>query len=172
VVDPHSRAVAAIEALHASDHGIVLAVTGGGASAITDLLSVPGASRTVLEISVPYAEASLADLLGEPPGQAVSVDTARAMASACLRRAVSLAQREQFDGPVAGVACTAAIVSDRPKRGEHRAHVAVATAPGVATYSITLDKGARDRTGEDRVVAAAILRAVASWAGIAAPLPV
>lgn len=31
------------------------------------LLSVPGASRTVLDIRVPYNRASLADLLGHAP---------------------------------------------------------------------------------------------------------
>jgi nicotinamide mononucleotide (NMN) deamidase PncC len=31
------------------------------------LLSVPGASRTVLDIRVPYSRASLADMLGAAP---------------------------------------------------------------------------------------------------------
>lgn len=164
--------VEAVEALHASEHRIVLAVRGGGVAAVTDLLGVAGASRTVLEVSVPYAEAALSELVGGVPAQAVSVDTARAMATACLERARDLVRREGIDVPVAGVACTAAIASDRPKRGDHRAHIAVASVAGVATYSLTLDKGARDRAGEDRVVADVILRAVATWAGVEAPLPV
>ncbi|MFT5530971.1 MAG: nicotinamide mononucleotide (NMN) deamidase PncC [Candidatus Poriferisodalaceae bacterium] len=155
---------ALVAQLHDAPLSLVLAVTGGGVAAIGDLLAVPGASRTVLEVSVPYAEQALSDLIGESPEQAVSSDTARAMAVACLKRAQHLGS-----GEVAGVGCTAALVTDRPKRGDHRAHVCVATSTNVATWSITLDKGRRDRTGEDRVVADLVLRAIAMAAGVEGP---
>jgi nicotinamide mononucleotide (NMN) deamidase PncC len=124
---------------------LVLAVTGGGVAAIGDLLTVPGASRTVLEAAVPYAETALEALLGGPAGQATSAETAAAMAVACRRRAAALADA---GASVAGVACTAALVSDRPKRGEHRAHVGLCRDGETAqVWSLVLDKGARDRAG-------------------------
>ena len=136
----------------------VIMVTGGGTSALTWLLSVPGASNTVIEAVVPYSAASLADLLGREPAQTVSKETARSMAGAAYRRALSLRK----DGTsVAGIACTATIATDRPKRGEHRCHVAAWTAGGVATYSLRLGKGLRDRAGEDAVVGSVVVTALA-----------
>ncbi|MDA3040028.1 MAG: hypothetical protein O3C27_10970 [Actinomycetota bacterium] len=153
-----------VAAIHGTPWLIVLAVAGGGNAAITDLLDVPGASRTLLEVRVPYAHTAMVDLLGgEPPDGAVSQLTAEAMAVACLERARFLAP----DHPeLLGVACTAALVSDRPKKGEHRAHVAIASAAGVRHERVGLVKGALDRPGEDRVVADAILRRLAAASGL------
>lgn len=146
-----------VAAIHATDAKLVLVVAGGGNAAITDLLDVPGASRTVLEVVVPYAESAMAEFLGgSTPAGAVSGETARALATAALVRAERLAP----DDEVLGVACTATLVSDRPKKGDHRAHVAVASAAGVTDHRVDLVKGCLDRKGEDRVVADAVLNAV------------
>jgi nicotinamide mononucleotide (NMN) deamidase PncC len=162
-----------VEALHAAPTMVVVAVTGGGNALITDLLGVPGASRTVLEIRVPYAPGALADLVGVEvvrAAGAVSEEMAAAMASACLQRATDLAPSDQV--PVAGVAITAALASDRAKRGDHRAHIAIATreAAGEAAGEevrlhhrfVALTKGELDRQGEDRLVADAALDAIGS----------
>ena len=136
----------------------VVAITGGGASALTWLLNVAGASNTVLEAVVPYSAASLADQLGREPLQAVSKEAARSMAGKAYGRALSLRK----DGTsVAGIACTATIATGRPKKGEHRCHVAAWTAGGVTTYSLQLRKGLRDRVGEDAVVGSVIVKALA-----------
>jgi hypothetical protein len=152
--------------IHASPTMVVLAVTGGGVAAIVDLLAVPGASRTVLEASVPYAGAALADLVGAPVDQATSAATAAAMAEACRRRAEALGPGPPV--PVAGVACTAALVTDRPRRGEHRAHLAsAAVGAGTRLWTLALARGARDRTGEDRLVSDLVLAVVADACGLA-----
>ena len=152
-----------MRAVHGSDLQVVLAVTGGGVAVVGDLLGMPGASRTVLEVLVPYAEASLADLVGSRPEQATSDSTARLMAEACLVRARDLAAP---DTEVAGVACTAALATDRPKRGDHRAYVAVAYRGGLVERFVGLDKGELDRAGEDRVVSDVILDLIAEVAGV------
>lgn len=166
-----------VEAIHATDTKLVLAVAGGGNAVITDLLDVPGASRTILEVRVPYADAALADLLasnhqevtGAEQG-AVSRHTAEAMAAACLSRAQDLAPEDR----VIGVACTAALVTDRPKQGDHRAHVAVASEPEAGREllyrHVGLDKGRLDRAGEDRVVADVVLDVIAVACGLSSPL--
>ena len=136
----------------------VITVTGGGSSALAWLLSVPGASNTVIEAVVPYSAASLAKLLGREPAQAVSKETARTMAEAAYRRALSL---RKDSTPVAGIACTAAIATDRPRRGGHRCHVAAWSAGGVTTYSLRLRKGLRDRAGEEAVVGSLVVKALA-----------
>ncbi len=136
----------------------VVAITGGGAGALAWLLGVPGASNTVLEAVAPYSTASLADLLGRHPDQSVSADTARSMAEAAYRRALSLRKDAV---PVAGIACTASIATSRPRRGGHRCHAASWSSGGVRTYSLRLSKGSRDRAGEDAVVSALVIRAMA-----------
>jgi len=158
-----------VAAIHAAPARVVIAVTGGGSGAIGRLLQVPGASRTVLEAAVPYSAAALADWLGGPPDQACSAETARAMAMAAFLRACRL---DDLRAPLAGVACTASLASDRPKRGPHRAHLAVQTAATTVARSIELTKGARTRPQEERLVSGLILGAVAEACGIERRLPV
>src|SRR5215471_6186361 len=112
--------VSLITRIHASPTMVVLVVTGGGAQALADLLAVPGASRTVLEALVPYSERSLAEFLGTLPEQLVSVETASALAQTAYQRALRLRTEEAV--PLIGLSCTATLVTDRPKRGAHRAH--------------------------------------------------
>ena len=87
---------------------LVLATTGGGSRAISRLLTVPGASRSVLEAIVPYAEPALARFLGGKPDQYCSPATARAMAMAAYRRALDYA-----DSPAmaVGLGCTAGLAT-------------------------------------------------------------
>ena len=117
----------------------------GGAGFLSEMLGEAGASRTVLEAKVPYAAASLAELLGGQPEQACSGATARAMAMAALQRALQLALKAEpsavgdADAPPAdahaapsadqlfGFAATASLATDRAKRGPCRAHIAVQT---------------------------------------------
>ena len=152
-----------IRQIHASPAQAVIVVTGGGAQAIAWLLTVPGASRTVLEVLVPYSERALADFLGDRPRQVASVETAEAMSRQAYRRAVELADS---DGPMVGIGCTAAIATDRPKRGAHRVHVARCTSDSVVTYSLDFTKNLRDRAGEDTLAGLLVVRALAEASGV------
>ena len=153
-----------IDQIHDSSLSIVIAATGGGVASISDLLLVPGASRTVIEAFVPYSFAALSHLIGYPPDQAVSEEVAKQMALACLRRAEELAEGNT---PVAGVACTAALVTDRQRRGDNRAHIAVATSEGLALTNIALEKDLNDRATEDRIVSDAVLGMIGNTAKVA-----
>ena len=146
------------EDLHAGGSMAAIALAGAGAQSVSWLLGVPGASRTVLELHVPYATASLCEYLGHEPIQSASAETAREMAKVAYRRAVRLRPGEEH---VAGIACAAAIASDRPKRGDHRCHVCAWDAHGTTTYSLTLSKGARDRLQEDHIASLLVMRALA-----------
>jgi nicotinamide mononucleotide (NMN) deamidase PncC len=152
----------------ASGRQAVLAITGGGTGAIAELLRVPGGSRLLLEAVVPYDERSLGEFLGTAPEQACSGETAVAMAERARERAVALARPEAV--PI-GLGATASLVSDRPKQGDHRCHIAVATDAGTELVSIVLDKGRRDRPAEEDLVARAIVLCLARGCGVAAPSP-
>src|SRR4051812_47343200 len=139
-----------IPALHGSGRKAVLAITGGGSGAVGELLRVPGGSRLLIEAQIPYDENALAAFLGFAPAQACSADTAIAMAQGARARAARLVPPEteagaDLVGPnLVGLGATAALVSDRPRKGEHRFHIAFANAAGIAHCTGVLAKGRRD----------------------------
>ena len=157
-----------IAALHASGRKAALAITGGGSGAIGELLRVPGGSRLLIEAQVPYDTQALAAFLGFTPEQASSADTAIALARAAQARAAKLVPS---GSDVVGLGATAALVSDRPRRGEHRFHIAFANAAGIAHCTAVLAKGRRDRAAEEDLVARAIVLWLARGCDVAAPSP-
>jgi hypothetical protein len=70
-----------------------------------------------------------------------------------------------------GLGATAALVSDRPRRGEHRFHIAFANPAGIAHCTCVLAKGRRDRAAEEDLVARAIVLWLARACGVAAASP-
>ena len=154
-----------VKNLHDRPHRGVIYVTGGGSLVLSDLLCVPGASATLLEARIPYAEASLASLLGAPPERACSPETARDLAMCAFLRAQQLASTTN-DAETFGFAITASLSSTRPKRGGHRAHCALQTAARTHTTSLHLAKGARTRKGEERLLADVALAAMAEALGM------
>lgn len=157
-----------ISALHASGRKAALAITGGGSGAIGELLRVPGGSRLLIEAQVPYDEQALASFLGFSPAQACSSDTAIAMARSVRARAARLVPAGT---DLVGLGATAALVSDRPRKGEHRFHIAFANSAGVAHCTGVLAKGRRDRAAEEDLVSHAIILWLAYACEIAAPSP-
>jgi len=157
-----------ISTVHASGRKAALAITGGGSGAIGELLRVPGGSRLLIEAQVPYDSRALATFLGFAPEQASSADTAIAMARSVRARAAKLVPA---DTDLVGLGATAALVSDRPRRGEHRFHVAYANAAGIAHCTGVMAKGRRDRAAEEDLVSRAIVLWLARACGIAGPSP-
>lgn len=149
--------------IHSSGRQAVIAVTGGGSLAISDLLSVPGASAFLLEARVPYALPALTEWLGRAPEQSCSRETALAMSVVAYQRATQLLADPE---KAIGVSGTAALVSDRPKRGEHRAWLATHTANSTRLVGLSLSKGLRDRAAEERLVADALLGLLSETCGL------
>jgi len=152
-----------IQRIHDSSLQAALVVSGGGSQALAWLLAVPGASRTVLETTLPYSYVAFERFIGYRPDQFVCRPTAINLAKTVYRRARLLAAEGT---PSIGLACTATLVTDRPKRGQHRCEVAVRDEGGTTTYSLVLNKGGRDRTGEEAVVSRLILHALAQAGGV------
>jgi len=162
-----------ISALHASGRKAALAITGGGSGAVGELLRVPGGSRLLIEAQVPYDALALATFLGFAPAQACSSDTAIAMARSARARAARLVPSIDVGAgtDLVGLGATAALVSDRPRKGEHRFHIAFANSAGIAHCTCVLAKGRRDRAAEEDLVSRAIVLWLARACGIAAPAP-
>ncbi|MBQ7112249.1 MAG: hypothetical protein IJO06_13695, partial [Thermoguttaceae bacterium] len=224
--------LAAFLRLRATPWRHVFSITGGGSAFLSDYLSLPGASRSFLEATIPYSPEATNAFLGFRPENYSSEQTARLLASAALRRARTLADAEKANARAAsdaeksnknkkikeaerkaaptcqpstsnaerpvsvaknrsknqkikeavenarqnanerledaenfdlsafslvGVGATASLVSDRPKRGEHRIFCAVETLFETFSATLTLAKGARDRAAEERLAADFIL---------------
>lgn len=149
--------------LHARPHKAVVAAAGAGSSALSWLLGVEGASRTLLEAQVPYSRRAMVELVGTEPEQYVAPETARAMAKAAYRRGLVL---REDDSPIVGVACTAAIATDRTRRGEDRGCIAAWDAERVVTVSLTLEKGLRGRAGEEEVFSRMLLKVMGQAFGV------
>ena len=143
-----------VEAVHASPCLLVYEFAGAGSLALFWLHAVGGSSRTVLEATDRYSPASLD--VGDAP--AVAQETAQVMARRARERARALGADDRV---AMGVACTATIATDREKRGDHRAHIAVVSPGGARVSSLRLEKGRHDRLGEEEAVSRAVLGAIA-----------
>ncbi len=125
-----------IERILNSGFRAVLVTTGGGSSALNAILTTPGASRFVAEAHVPYSPEALERFLGEKPEHSVSPATAGKLASAAFK----------FQGSgfkFLSIACTAALQTDRERRGEDRAFICIKTAEGEKRYAIYFSKTSR-----------------------------
>ena len=155
-----------ISQIHDTPHKAVLAVSGAGTQAVAWVMGVAGASRTILEVVVPYGRLSMSGFLGFEPAQSAAAETARQMARAAYRKARAQLRDDSDNSPPLGLACAAAIATDRPRRGEHRAFVATWSEEGTTTYSLRFHKGLRDRGGEEQVVSRLIVSALAAASGL------
>jgi nicotinamide mononucleotide (NMN) deamidase PncC len=162
-----------IERIHTSGRQLVIAITGGGSQAIADLLTVSGASASVLEAVAPYSLAALKQWLGGTVDHACSERTARTMAMAAFDRARLLVGGVSDSDPrsLLGIGVTASLASTRPKHGPHRIHVAWQSAAATVAYSIELAKGHRTRAEEEAVASQLALHAVAEACGITSDPP-
>ena len=160
-----------ITAIHDAPVKACLVITGAGASAIAALFSLAGASRTIIDAQIPYARAALDRYVGSRAEQHVSASEAADMAIVAYQLAIDLSDRDYQRGLV-GLSCTAAIATDRMRRGENRAHIAWHDGERTTTYSIVMHKGERDRSGEEAVCRAIILNALGEACNVAPRVPI
>jgi len=146
-----------IEKVYSLDGQFSLAITGGGTSAIASLFGVAGASTTLLEATVPYHPAALGRFVSASSPQGCNTYTARAMAMA----AYSSAQNIRPGDHLIGVGCTAAIATNRARKGADRCHIAVQAAGFTSIYDIDLHKE-DDRTEQEAACRNAIIGAMAA----------
>lgn len=178
-----SRVEDLVTRIHATPHKSVLAYAGAGSQALAWLHGVGGSSRTILSAIDIYGSQSMRHLLGFMPAKFTSRRVARLMAAAAhdLARKYTLAAIDPATDPGSsepevtgaaatdpffGLGSTATIATDRTKRGDHRVATAVRDSFGTVRYALTLDKGARDRAGEEELVSLVMLRAVADACGV------
>lgn len=147
-----------VEAIHSSPTQAVLYLSGGASQVLGWLISVPGASNTVLEVVVPYSKMSMIHLLHKIPAQFCSQQTAQDMALLAYNHALKLSRPGSL---VLGVGFTGSLATTQPKLGDHRFHLSTRTADRLWVSTVTLSKGLRTREEEDKVSSHLLLKAMA-----------
>ncbi len=146
-----------ITAIHTAQRPTVITFAGAGSQALWWLHSVAGSSRTIVEAIDCYSPASMQSHIGYMPARFVSQQTAIDMAKSAYIRAIDLGYTNQ---PV-GLSCTATIATDRLKKGEHGCWVAVCDGQSMHSYGLILQKGLRDRVGEEAIISALMVQVLA-----------
>jgi nicotinamide mononucleotide (NMN) deamidase PncC len=125
-----------IERILNSGFRAVLVTTGGGSGALNALLTTPGASRFVTEAHVPYSPEALERFLGEKTESSCSPETAVKLAQASFKFPVS-------NFKFLAVSCTAALQTDRERRGDDRAFICIKTEASEKLYALYFSKTSR-----------------------------
>jgi nicotinamide mononucleotide (NMN) deamidase PncC len=121
---------------------IYIAATGAGAGAQQMLWRIPGCSAYFAGACFPYGTDQLRELIGYEPEKFVSEDVAIEMAMMAYYKAV----RDHSDNAV-GVGCTAAVATNRTRKGWYGAYIAICSKDGVYldTYPLAIGVGSADR---------------------------
>lgn len=130
--------------------GVIYAA--GGSLLLSDIATLPSASSTLLAANVPYHKQAMIDLLGYQPESYCSSLTTRRLAMCALLRARELDPKSQQQYTY-GVGITAALRSVQPKRGAHRAYVALQTPRKSVIWQVPFEKGVLTRLQEERKLA-------------------
>lgn len=159
---------ALIGAIHDTLPRFVLASAGAGSQALSSLLAVAGASRSLIEATVPYEKAAFEAYIGRAVDKFVSAKTAGYLAGNSLQRARQLGQARPSDF---GIACTATIATDRRKMGPHHAHIAAWGRDRLVRHHLHLAKGKRSRMEEEGLISRLLLNTIADFCAVAQRLP-
>ncbi|GEM_PF-946698 len=135
-----------IEQLHNQSLRVSIAATGSGLGIQAKLWEVSGASRTLIDATNPYEQAAFDQYVGR--------EWAETGHSYCSELgAVALAQRAFFhaqelgsvsatgDLAVSGLGLSAAVSTDRTRRGENKVYVAIRTMQTIQTAEVYMNKG-------------------------------
>lgn len=158
-----------ITEIHAVPARLVFAFAGAGSLAPAWLHAVPGSSRTVLAGWDAYAPRALALCVEPaltPPYRAVSAPVALELARWAHRQAVLLAES---DGAFLGVGVTAALRTDRVRRGCDQAFIAVSDGRTLHVRQLVMGRPGRSRAQQEALIARLVIAEIAAACGCAVP---
>nr|XP_018680253.1 PREDICTED: uncharacterized protein LOC103981708 [Musa acuminata subsp. malaccensis] len=175
---------AAVDAIHSTPTKAVVYLSGGASQALGWLMSLPGASNTILEVVVPYSKNSMTQLLGKVRllNPACSLHSFFSFLMFIFMRKsgedynygysyVINTFQSMFGKaglPVLGVGFTGSLATTYTKHGDHRFYLSTRTCDRLWTSSVTLLKGLRTREEEDRVSSHFLLKAISDACKVSA----
>ena len=143
--------------IHGTPHKAVIALTGGGAEVIGELLRYGQGSSTLLEAIVPYDQKSFDNFVKGTPDKYCSPGAARDLAMAAYQKAIKYSGVEQAETLI-GIGASCSLAKDNEREGrEHHAYIAVQTSQKTTSYEIDLTNYGYNRVEEETLVANAIL---------------
>ena len=154
-----------IQKIHSSPYRFVLVSSGGGTNAISEILKVPGASKSVLEAYVPYAKESLDYYLLKQPDHYCSLGTTLSMAAKAYSAAKKIDPQTNPKN-LLGIAVTASLATNYSKKGEHKFFIAIQTYKYSSSFSYSFIKGELTREEEEQTVTDHIIKAIAQACGV------
>lgn len=111
-----------INELIKSNYKAVFVITGGGVSALSSILKTPGASAFVLECQIPYSKDALNSFLEESLDKTCTPQVSNQLALKAYHRAQNYSHESDL---VMGIACTAALQTNRIRKGKDCAHLSL-----------------------------------------------
>lgn len=146
-----------INRIHESKIRLAIAVSGVGSQSINWLLSISGASKTLIEATIPYSNSSLNNYIGETPKQYVSKSTALSMAKSAY---INGTQYDRDFSKIIGVACTGAISTNRERKGENQAFIAIWSPSLKYIRHVLIKKGERNRLEEEDLISSLVIKSI------------
>ncbi len=130
--------------IHGTPYKVVLAVTGGGAEAIGELLRHGQGSKTLLEAVVPYDQQAFDNFVRGKPDKYCSAGAARDLAMASFQRGLKLT-----NDPLIGIGVSCSLAKDDEREGrDHHVYVAFQTINKTISMSLVDIKKVTPRTGD------------------------
>lgn len=146
--------------IHGTPHKAVIALTGGGAEVIGELLRYGQGSNTVLEAIVPYDQKSFDNFVKGTPDKYCSPGAARDLAMAAYQKAIKYSGVENAKNLI-GIGASCSLAKDNEREGrEHHAYIAVQTWDETKSYEIDFTGYGYNRVEEESLVAKVILRVI------------
>lgn len=167
-IDPYGRAGRfkireRVIALLGSNKTVVFATSGAGAGCQQLIWQIPGISKVFGGAQFPYLPELFDELAGRNCKSKSSLEGAIALAEAMFRKVL---QAGKAADDIVAVGASAAVATNRDRRGEDRIHLAVKTGKGVFYASVTLEKGYLDRVGQGQVCDLLLLNAILWGCGL------
>lgn len=150
-----------IDAINASPKMAYVVVTGGGMGFVSEFLTRPGGSSTIIKVEIPYSEEATIDFLGFRPKHFASEDNARDLAAKAFDKAQGLHPNSNNNN--IGVALTASLATNNEREGrKHRVCIAISDDKNISTDSFVF-KGGLNRELEDEIASHLLLVILARY---------
>lgn len=147
-----------INKIHQNKEKVVIAVTGGGAGAINELLRYGGGSSTLLEAIVPYNQLSFDSFVKGTPDKYCSEQAARDLAMASYQKAIRLENNLEN----IGIGATCSLRKDNERIGRTNiAYIALQTFQETKTYTLDLTNSNLNRVEQEELVSNLIIEILA-----------
>lgn len=152
-----------------------LNVTGGGVQSLQWLFSTPGASKSVQNACIPYSKNSVDQLCPKLSKDSSYCTEERVIQLAKKAFQVSMesiisdsssihVNEESIN--VFGVACSASLTTDRSKRGDDKAFIAIYTSSHYQVFRLYFDKATYSREMQDNICSKQIINAIGETCGL------